>query len=102
MIEVIRLAPGDFFGELGLLTGEPLHGEIVALTRAVTYEISQSALTPLLKARPGLVDELSESLANRRLARRTVLDSKDRLAPHAPAGLADRLAASIRRVFLLH
>jgi small-conductance mechanosensitive channel/CRP-like cAMP-binding protein len=102
MIEVIRLAPGDFFGELGVLAGEPLHGEIVALTRAVTYEIPQSALTPLLKARAGLVAELSESLANRRLAKRTVLDSRDRLAPHVPAGLADRLAASIRRVFLLH
>jgi small-conductance mechanosensitive channel/CRP-like cAMP-binding protein len=102
MIEVIRLAPGDFFGELGVLTGEPLHGQISALTKAVTYEISKAALTPLLKARPGMVDELSQSLANRRLARRTVLDSHDRLAPHPQAGLADRLAAKIRRVFVLH
>jgi CRP-like cAMP-binding protein len=102
MIEVTRLAPGDFFGETGLLTDEPLDGEIVALTRVVTYEISKTALTPLLKARPGMVDELSESLANRRLARRTVLDLHDRLAPHHEAGLADRLAAKIRRVFLLH
>jgi small-conductance mechanosensitive channel/CRP-like cAMP-binding protein len=102
VIEVIRLAPGDYFGEIGLLTDEPLHGEIVALTRVVTYEISKTALTPLLKARPGMVDELSESLANRRLARRTVLDLHDRLTPHQEAGLADRLAAKIRRVFLLH
>ena len=102
MIEVTRLAPGDFFGETGLLTNEPLDGEIVALTRVVTYEISKTALTPLLKARPGMVEELSESLANRRLARRTVLDLHNRLAPHPEAGLADRLAAKIRRVFLLH
>src|SRR5260221_1079212 len=38
-VEVIRLAPGDFFGEVGLLTGEPVNGELTALTRAVIYEI---------------------------------------------------------------
>jgi small-conductance mechanosensitive channel/CRP-like cAMP-binding protein len=102
MIEVARLAPGDFFGELGLMTDEPMHGQIVALTRAVTYEISKAALSPLLKARPGMVAELSEILASRRLARRTVLDSRERLAPHRQTGLADRLAAKIRSVFLLH
>ncbi len=85
-----------------MLTDEPLHGEIVALTRVMTYEISKTALTPLLKARPGMVDELSESPANRRLARRTVLDLHDRQAPHPEAGLADRQAAKIRRAFLLH
>ena len=102
MIEVIRLAPGDYFGEIGLLTDEPLNGEIVALTRVVTYEISKTALTPLLKARASMVDELSESLASRRLARRTVLDLHDRLTSHPEAGLAVRLAAKIRRAFLLH
>jgi len=102
MIEVMRLARGDYFGETGLLTDEPIHGEIAALTRVVTYEISKTALTPLLKARRGMVDELSESLANRRLARRTVLDLHDSSAPHPEAGLADRLAARIRGVFKLH
>ena len=101
MIEVARLAPGDYFGEIGLLAGEPVQGEIVALTRAVTYEISKAALSPLLEARPGMAEELSESLASRRLARRTVLDlHHHKQLPEA--GLADRLAAKIRRLFLLH
>ena len=51
--EVARLATGDYFGESGLLTGEPLTGQVTALTRAVIYEISKEALSPLLKARPG-------------------------------------------------
>jgi small-conductance mechanosensitive channel len=101
MIEVIRLAPGDYFGELGLLTGEPLLGEIVALTRAVIFEIPREALSPLLKARPSLAEELSESLASRRLARRTVLDLHHH-GQQPEDGLADRLAASIRRLFLPH
>jgi small-conductance mechanosensitive channel/CRP-like cAMP-binding protein len=100
-IEVIRLAPGDYFGEVGLLTEKPLIGELTALTRVVTYEISKGALAPLLKARPSIAEELSESLASRQLANRTVLDHHDHKEQHAE-GLADRVAANIRRLFLLH
>jgi small-conductance mechanosensitive channel/CRP-like cAMP-binding protein len=100
-IEVIRLAPGDYFGELGLLTGEALNGELTALTRAVIYEISKDALTPLLKARPSIAEELSESLASRRLAHRTVLHDHDQNEQHEE-GLADRVASNIRRLFSLH
>src|SRR5882762_2983879 len=89
-IEVIRLAPGDYFGELGLLTGEALNGELTALTRAVIYEISKDALAPLLKARPTMTEELSESLASRRLANRTILDYGHK--EQHEDGLADRVA----------
>ena len=65
------MAPGDYFGEVGLLTGEPLTGELTALTRAVIYEIPKAALSPLLKARPAMAEELSECLASRQLANRT-------------------------------
>jgi CRP-like cAMP-binding protein len=78
-IEVTRLAPGDYFGEMGLLTGQPLNGEITALTRAVIYEIPKDAISPLLKGRPSMAEELSESLASRQLARRTVFDHGHRM-----------------------
>jgi small-conductance mechanosensitive channel/CRP-like cAMP-binding protein len=100
-IEVIRLAPGDYFGEVGLLTGEPVNGELTALTRVVIYEISKDALFPLLKARPNMAEELSESLASRQLANRTVLHSRGPKEQHEE-GLADRVAANIRRLFSLH
>jgi small-conductance mechanosensitive channel/CRP-like cAMP-binding protein len=100
-VEITRLAPGDFFGEVGLLTGEPVNGELTALTRTVIYEISKDALSPLLKARTNLAEELSESLASRQLARRTVLDDHGHKAQH-DEGLADRVAANIRRLFSLH
>ena len=35
------IGTGDYFGESGLLTGEPLNGQVTALTRAVIYEISK-------------------------------------------------------------
>jgi small-conductance mechanosensitive channel/CRP-like cAMP-binding protein len=99
-IESIRLAPGDYFGELGLLTGAPLKGELTALTRVVIYEISKAALSPLLKARPGMAEELSEILASRQLANRAVLDHHDdKEAPDE--GLVERVAATIRLLFSL-
>jgi small-conductance mechanosensitive channel/CRP-like cAMP-binding protein len=101
-IETIRLAPGDYFGEFVMLAGEPpLSGEITALTRAVIYEISKDALAPLLKARPGMAEELSQSLASRRLARRSVLDPHPQQEPPEER-LADRVAANIRHLFSLH
>jgi small-conductance mechanosensitive channel/CRP-like cAMP-binding protein len=101
MIEVTRLSSGDYFGEVGLLTGEPLNGEITALTRVVINEISKDALFPLLKARPSMTEELSESLARRQLARRTVLDQYHHTEQHEER-LADRVAANIKRLFSLH
>jgi CRP-like cAMP-binding protein len=100
-IEVVRLATGDYFGETGLLTGEPLKGQVTALTRAVIYEISKDALSPLLKARPAMVEELSETLASLQLVNRTVLDQHDD-EERSEGGLADRVATKIRRLFSLH
>jgi small-conductance mechanosensitive channel/CRP-like cAMP-binding protein len=100
-IEVFRLATGDYFGESGLLTGEPLNGHVTALTRAVIYEISKDALSPLLKARPAIAEELSETLASLQLANRTVLDHHED-EERGEGGLADRVAAKIRRLFSLH
>ena len=99
-IEVIRLARGDYFGEICLLGGEPLNGEIAALTKVVLYEISKDTLSPLLQARPSMVEDLSESLASRRLARRTVLDHSHG-QEQQEAGLANRVAANIKRLFAL-
>ncbi|MDB6045491.1 MAG: mechanosensitive ion channel protein [Gammaproteobacteria bacterium] len=100
-LEVVRLAPGDYFGESGLLTGKSLNGEVTTLTRAAIYEISKDALAPLLKARPNMAEELSETLASLQLAHRTMFDHTDYQEQHQE-GLADRVAANIRRLFSLH
>jgi CRP-like cAMP-binding protein len=78
-----------------------MSGEVTALTSVVIYEISKAALAPLLRARPGMAEELSESLAMRQLANRTVLDHHDQQV-QPDEGLANRVAANIRRLFSLH
>ncbi len=99
-IELIRLAPGDYYGEIGLLTGGKLDAEMTALTRVVIYEISKDALCPLLVGRPSMAAELGEILATRVQAGRALLDSRHHMG-QPEAGLAEWIAASIRSLFEL-
>jgi hypothetical protein len=71
-VELLRLGPGDYFRELGLLTGAPSTGTITALTPAITYELPKADLTPVLEARPQIAHELCHGLAERQAAGRTV------------------------------
>jgi small-conductance mechanosensitive channel/CRP-like cAMP-binding protein len=63
--ELGRFAPGDFFGEGGLLTGAGEPGTIEAITFVVVYEITQEGLAPLMRDRPAIADELATLLSNR-------------------------------------
>ena len=57
-IEVLRLGPGDVFGEFGLLAGTPSPGRVCALMPATVYELAKSDLSPILKARPQVAQKL--------------------------------------------
>jgi CRP-like cAMP-binding protein len=60
-----RLAPGDYFGESGLLPGAGELGTVRALTFTVVYEVGQAALAKLMQDRPGIADEISQTLSQR-------------------------------------
>jgi small-conductance mechanosensitive channel len=60
-----RLAPGDFFGETGLLAGMGEAYTLEALTRVTVYEIDQQAFAPLLVNRPAMAEDLASSLSRR-------------------------------------
>jgi small-conductance mechanosensitive channel len=63
--EAGRLAPGDFFGETGLLAGMGEACTLESLTRVTVYEIDQAAFGPLIEARPALAEDLAFSLSAR-------------------------------------
>jgi len=66
-----RLAPGDFFGETGLLAGMSEACTLEALTRVTAYEIDQHAFAPLLANRPTMAEDLAQGLSGRPLPART-------------------------------
>jgi small-conductance mechanosensitive channel/CRP-like cAMP-binding protein len=60
-----KLAPGDVFGEMSLLTGAARSATITARTHATLLEISREQLQPVLADRPELIAELSRLQAAR-------------------------------------
>jgi CRP/FNR family cyclic AMP-dependent transcriptional regulator len=80
------LGPGDFFGELALLDGDPHSASVIALEPTETLTLSQADFERLFDSQPGLRRALVASLA-RHLRRLTghvealhFLDLRERLA----------------------
>jgi small-conductance mechanosensitive channel len=64
--EVARLSPGDFFGEMALLTGERRTADVIAVTDVVAMEIAKDALAPVLLDHPELAASISAKVMERR------------------------------------
>ncbi len=67
-LEIARLGPGDFFGEMALLTGEPRTATVISLTESHLYEITKTDISPLMEKRPELSWVLSNVLVRRKKA----------------------------------
>jgi CRP-like cAMP-binding protein len=82
-MEVMRLGPGDYFGEIGMLTGAPTTGKFTPLTPVTVYELAKGDLAPILEARPQVSQELCRALARRQAAGRS--DATHEIAQTVPA-----------------
>ncbi len=67
-IELIRIGPGDHFGEIGMLTGAPATAKISALIPSTVYELTKDDLSPIVEARPEVSQGLCRALAQRQAA----------------------------------
>ncbi|MBX9732193.1 MAG: mechanosensitive ion channel family protein [Sphingomonas sp.] len=75
-LDVAAFSPGDFFGEMSLLTGEPRSATIVAVTDTVAYEIDKTDIEHLLETCPSAAETLSMAAAERRLSSDKARSSK--------------------------
>lgn len=66
--EVLRLGPGDHYGEIGVLTDNPSTATIIALTPAILYELTKVDLGRVVEARPEVANELARAMARRQAA----------------------------------
>lgn len=92
--EVTRLAPGDLFGERGVLMGAPETAQMRALTFVVVYEISKDHLAGVMRDRPSLAEELGELLSKRMQTEEHLSESRGKDVSHPTS-----LAARIRHLF---
>jgi small-conductance mechanosensitive channel/CRP-like cAMP-binding protein len=79
-ITIDHLIPGDVFGEMSLLTGQPRSATVAAATEAVIYEVGRPHLQPILERRP----EIAEGLAAVMAARQAMNAERRRLADLPP------------------
>jgi small-conductance mechanosensitive channel/CRP-like cAMP-binding protein len=82
-IELMRIGPGDHFGEIGMLTGTPAVAKISALIPSTVYELAKEDLSPILEARQEVSQELCRALARRQAAGQ--LTASTELAEAVPA-----------------
>jgi small-conductance mechanosensitive channel/CRP-like cAMP-binding protein len=63
---IATLHQGDFFGEMGMMTGEPRLATVIALTDVECYRLDKEAFMEILQQRPEIAEDISEHLAERR------------------------------------
>ena len=98
-VKVGRVRPGEFFGEMSLLTGLPRSATVIAAASAVVFEISKDNIKPLLDSRPEIAETISTVAAERQVATAnpTVEDAASQDSDVKT--VAGRILEGIRRFF---
>jgi small-conductance mechanosensitive channel/CRP-like cAMP-binding protein len=71
---------GDFFGEMGMLTGEPRTANVVARTDVECYRLDKESFEQILRERPSIAEEVSAVMARRRADLAAVHEALDQEA----------------------
>ncbi len=98
-----RITPGEFFGEMSLLTGEPRSATVRAATEVVLFEVRKDNLLPLLQERPALASLITEKVAERKLRseRRRAEASREEPTAQETQTLAGQILGKMKRLFRL-
>jgi small-conductance mechanosensitive channel/CRP-like cAMP-binding protein len=72
-ISIATLGAGDCFGEMSLLTGEPRSATVRAERDCYVVEVNKSVMSQIVRESPECLQQLSEILAQRKLATEDVL-----------------------------
>jgi CRP-like cAMP-binding protein len=96
---VSTLSPGQFFGEMSLLTEVPRTATVRALGPALLYEVPPEHMEALLQARPALADALGAVAAERLKRDAQAAQALKALPPGRRGGLAEAVADAMRRLF---
>jgi small-conductance mechanosensitive channel/CRP-like cAMP-binding protein len=80
--KVAKLREGDFFGEMGLMTGEPRTATILALTNVECYRLDKDAFNEIIRSRPEIAEDISHVLARRRVELEAIREGLNEEAKH--------------------
>ena len=75
------MSPGDYFGEMSLITGAARSATVISKTDTLIYEIKKSSLEPLLEAYPYLPESIAKTVAKRSfVGKNAIAQIEERLA----------------------
>jgi small-conductance mechanosensitive channel len=92
---VAVLSEGNFFGEMGLFTGEPRTASVVAVEETEVLEIGHDAMKQILETNPDLAESISWTIAERKASLAADSQQSRQVSIAESAGLL----TSIRRFF---
>jgi small-conductance mechanosensitive channel/CRP-like cAMP-binding protein len=97
---IANIKAPDFFGEMGLMTGEPRTADVIATSDVDCFRLGKETFEKVLLGRPDIVGELSAKLAARRvelIAKKEGLDASAQRAREASE--RDRIVGGIKSFF---
>ncbi len=98
--ELATFEPGDFFGEVSLLTGEARTVTATALTRVTCYCLDKAGLQHTMELQPDLAEDMSVIMAHRQMELTAAREKLDReTALRREAENQNELLTRIRRFF---
>ena len=98
MTPVSTLTEGDFFGEMGMLTGEPRRATVLAVTDVECYRLDKESFAQVLLQRPDLAIEISQVLERRQSG---LSDALRQNQATLPVGKAGEMLATIKNFFAI-
>jgi small-conductance mechanosensitive channel/CRP-like cAMP-binding protein len=93
-IELVRMGPGDHFGDIGLVAENPMDVTLRALAPIMTYELTKEDLVPVIGTRPEVSQRLCSEFARRQAAGELLAApqiDKDLPPPRVAAWFSERL-----------
>ena len=97
---VATLAGPGFFGEMGLMTGEPRTADVVALTDVECYRLDKAGFEQIIHDRPEIAASLAKTMAKRRVELGAAMDGVPVESRRGEVlGESDRILHGIRDFF---
>ena len=99
LVELERVGPGGYFGEMALFTGQIRSTTVTAVTLCELIEIPQAGLEPVLQAHPDILEQLGQIMATRRAKQTEILDDHGESTSAMIMRSASEIVAKIRHAF---
>jgi small-conductance mechanosensitive channel/CRP-like cAMP-binding protein len=99
--KVASIGEGDFFGEMGMMTGQPRRATVIAMTDMLCYRLDKGSFQEIINRRHEIAEDISHVLARRNVelehVREELSDEAKRLrVNHAQTALLDRIREFFR------